>query len=130
MPRDGSCGWLGSGPPLPSRSIRPRLPSCTWPWPVREARLRCLDPGAVLHSLKPSVGAPGGLMLQRFSAFRTVAFWMVMLLLVIVLAAALNNRSQSNVQKLSYSAFANMVDSQSVLTMDVAADGQHVTGEL
>lgn len=63
----------------------------------------------------------------RFSAFRTVAFWMVMLLLIIVLATMFNNHSQ-NYTNISYSDFISSLESHSIDTVHVAADGQHLTG--
>ena len=70
----------------------------------------------------------GGLVL-RFSAFRTVAFWMVMLLLIIVLATVFNNHSQ-NSQTLSYSSFVTALEDHGIASVHVAPDGQHVTGSL
>ncbi len=68
-------------------------------------------------------------MLPRFSAFRTVAFWMVMLLLIIVLATVLNNRGQ-NYQTLSWTAFYQNLENHSIKTVKVAPDQQHITGTL
>jgi len=65
--------------------------------------------------------------LPRFSAFRTVAFWMVMLLLIIVVATMLNNRSQ-NYQSITYSQFVKGLENRSIATVKVAPDGQHITG--
>jgi len=63
----------------------------------------------------------------RFSAFRTVAFWMVMLLLIIVLATMFNNHGQ-NYQNISYSEFVTNLENHNIDTVHVAADGQRVTG--
>jgi cell division protease FtsH len=65
----------------------------------------------------------------RFTAFRTVIFWMVMLLLIIVLATMFSTRSP-NYRTLSYSEFMQDVSSKQVANMTLAADQQHVTGEL
>ena len=75
-----------------------------------------------------SAGAAGGLVL-RFTAFRTVIFWMVMVLLIIVLATMFSNRG-SSYQQLAFSEFAAAVQQKQVRTIDVASDDQHVTGLL
>jgi cell division protease FtsH len=75
-----------------------------------------------------SAGAAGGLVL-RFTAFRTVIFWMVMVLLIIVLATLFSNRG-SSYQQLAFSDFAAAVQQKQVATIDVASDDQHVTGRL
>ncbi len=68
-------------------------------------------------------------MLSRFSAFRTVAFWMVMLLLIIVVATVLNSRGQSYTQ-ISYSTFYQDLADHKIATVNVASDQQHVKGQL
>ncbi len=65
----------------------------------------------------------------RFSAFRTVAFWMVMLLLIIVLATVFSNRNQATYQ-IPYSTFITQLEHHKVVSMNVESDGQHVYGTL
>ncbi len=65
----------------------------------------------------------------RFVVFRNVAFWMIMLLIVIALAAVLDNHGQGYTQ-IPYSTFVTDLQSHKVKTVYVAQDGQHVTGSL
>jgi cell division protease FtsH len=65
----------------------------------------------------------------RFSAFRTVVFWMVMLLLIIVLATVFSDRNQATYQ-IPYSTFITELKDHKVVTMNVESDGQHVYGLL
>ncbi len=66
---------------------------------------------------------------MRFVVFRNVAFWMIMLLIVIALAAVLDNHGQGYTQ-IPYSTFVTDLQSHKVKTVYVAQDGQHVTGSL
>jgi cell division protease FtsH len=65
----------------------------------------------------------------RFNGFRTVAFWMVMLLLIIVLATVFSDRNQATYQ-MPYSDFITQLEDHNVKTMNVESDGQHVWGLL
>ncbi len=75
-----------------------------------------------------SAGAAGGLVL-RFTAFRTVMFWMVMVLLIIVLATMFTSHG-SNYRQLAYSDFVAELQSKQIQTVNIASDDQHVTGQL
>ncbi len=66
---------------------------------------------------------------MRFVVFRNVAFWMIMLLIVIALAAVLDHPGQGYTQ-IPYSTFVTDLQSHKVKTVYVAQDGQHVTGSL
>ena len=75
------------------------------------------------------LGCPAGGLLLRFSAFRTLFFWAIVFLLVVVVASLLNGRGR-NVTTLPYSTFVSDINSGAVKTASQANDGQTVTGTL
>ena len=68
-------------------------------------------------------------MLPRFiRVFRTILFWMILFLAIIILAAVFNRGNQPT--QISYSTFISQLENKQVKSLTVLSDGQHVDGEL
>ena len=85
--------------------------------------------GGLCYTRLSLIGCPAGGLLLRFSAFRTVFFWMVMLLIIIGVASLLNSRAQSP-QIMAYSDFITQIEKHQVVSAQETSDGQLIKGVL